>query len=90
MTTHTIHFADDHSVMASAELDDLDQEVHDMAAKDREAAEGAARRYYIHDGAGVTGAFLTQGGAAQQIAANGYKSSDANARAARAAYGIKM
>lgn len=83
-TTYTIHAAYDHSIAATGTPSDLQDVIASVAAR---SGEEGTRRFYVHNGTGVVGAFLARNGIGRDILRDDYMAFDAKAREAREAAG---
>lgn len=86
-TTYSIHSAYNHEIWATAVPGNLQDVVRRIAAANL-TNQGATTRFYVHNGLGVVGAFLTRSGSAHDILRNDYMRFEEKARDKRAAYGI--
>lgn len=82
-TTYSIHSARNHDIIATANPGDL-QEVVQRVARGGHTEDRSTARYYVHNGLGVAGAFLTRSGVAHDVLRDDYRQFDATARALRA------
>lgn len=82
-TTYSIHSAYNHDIWATANPGDLQEVVRRIAVANL-TNQGATTRFYVHNGLGVVGAFLTRSGVAHDILRDDYRQFDAKARAVRA------
>jgi hypothetical protein len=61
-TTYTFHRAEDHAILAMADLNNLQQVIAKIGRSLPRSGDGSPRRVYVHNGAGVVGAGLVLGG----------------------------
>jgi hypothetical protein len=86
-TVYTIHRAEDHAILATANPSNLQQVAATVARNLATSGDRQTRRAYVHNGVGIVGAGLCRGGAWHDMPRDDFQRCEPAARAERVAAG---